>query len=326
MAWTARVPKAYVRRRLLSLVVVWIGITLLAFVIGHLAPGDPGYGILSQQLYHPPTPAQLAAFDHAHGFDLPVPIQYFRWLGGAVHGDLGTSYQTGQGVFALLAARVPATLILAGASLALTFLIAVPVGVLSAIRAGGWPDALTRILAVGSAALPSFWVAYLLIIAFAVDLTLLPAQGNDTPSALILPVATLTIAMIGVPIRLVRASVLEVLGQDYVRTARSLGLSERRIIRRFVLRNAFNPVVTYFGLIAAMLFSGVVVIETVFAWPGVGLAATVAISARDYPVLEGFVIFAGTVFVFVNLLVDLAYVALDPRVQVGSRSVDVALG
>ena len=324
MGWTARISGSYVRRRLLSLVVVWLGISALAFVLGHLAPGDPGFGILSGRLSRPPTPAELAAFDHSLGLDLPVIVQYFRWLGGALHGDLGVSYQTGQPVSQLLLNHVPPTLILAGGSLLLTVLIAVPLGTWAAMNAHRWPDSVSRIFAVGSAALPSFWVGYLLIIALAILLPLLPAQGSDQPSSFVLPVLTLTIALVGVPLRLIRAAVLEQLGQDYVRAARALGLAERRVILRYVLRNALNPVVTYFGLIAAMLLSGVVLVETVFAWPGLGLAATNAITARDYPVLQGFVLVAGTAFVLINLAVDISYVALDPRVRIGAGSVDVA--
>jgi ABC-type dipeptide/oligopeptide/nickel transport system permease component len=311
---------AYVARRLASIVPLWLAITALAFVIGRLAPGNPAEGILAGELGRPPTPAELATFDRAMGLDRPLLVQYYHWVLGALHGDLGKSYQTGQSVGAILLSHLPATLFLAGAALAGAVAVSVPLGIWAAMRAGHRPDRWTRVLAVGSAALPNFWVGYLFIIAFAVLVPALPAQGQSGPSSLVLPAATLTVGIIGVPLRLVRSGVLEVLGQDHIRTARSLGIPERQVIVRHVLRNALGPIVTYLGLLFAMLLSGVVVVETVFAWPGVGYVVTNAVQNRDYPILQGFVLLTGTVFVLVNLGVDLAYRAADPRVRLGERA------
>ncbi len=321
MRRSAHVPFAYVARRLIGLVAVWLGISALAFAIGHLAPGNPGTAILSGELGRLPTHAELAAFDHHLGLDRPLVVQYAYWVAGALHGNLGTSYLTGQSVFALLASRMPATLILAACALCLSAALAVPLGIWAALRSTRLPDSLTRVLAVGSASLPSFWIGYLLIIAFAVLLPVLPAQGNAGLASLILPVLTLTIAIVGVPLRLVRTAVLEVLGQDYVRTARAVGLPARTVVVRHVLRNALIPVVTYLGLIFAFLLSGTVIVETIFSWPGVGLAVTTAIHNRDYPVVQGFVLFTGTIFVVINLIVDLLYTLLDPRVRLGGTAV-----
>ena len=175
-------------------------------------------------------------------------------------------------------------------------------------------------LSVASAALPSFWVGYLLIIAFAVHWHLVPAQGRNGAHAIILPAATMAFALIGAPLRMVRTSVLEVLTQDYVRTARAVGTPPFRVMTHHVLRNAVGPVVTYLGLIFALALSTSVVTETVFAWPGVGLALVNAIHGRDYPVVEGFILMVGTVFVLVNLAVDLLYRSLDPRIRLGARA------
>lgn len=326
MSSAHRSTGSYVARRLASILPLWLGITGLAFAVGHLAPGNPAEGTLAGELGRPPTPGELASFDRAMGLDRPVLVQYYHWVLGALHGDLGRSYQTGESVGTTLLNHLPATMTLAGAALASTVAISVPLGIWAAMRAGHRADRWTRVLAVGSAALPSFWVGYLLIIAFAVLVPALPAQGEVGPSSLLLPAATLTIAIIGVPLRLVRSCVLEVLGQDHIRTARSLGLPERRVIVSHVLRNAAGPVVTYLGLLLAMLLSGVVVVETVFAWPGIGYVVTAAVQDRDYPVLQGFVLLTGTTFVLVNLAVDLAYRAADPRVRLGSPATTAAGG
>ena len=316
----------YLARRLAALVPVLLGISGLAFLLGRLEPGDPAEAILAGELERPPTAQQVAAFRHVLGLDQPMIEQYWHWLVGALHGDLGTSYQTNESVVGILAGRLPATILLSTAALVLSVLVAVPLGTWAALRRSRWPDTVTRTLSVGSSALPSFWVGYLLIIIFAVNLSLLPAQGNADSLSWVLPVLTLTIAIVGVPLRLVRASVLEVLDQDHVRTARAVGIPERRVLLRHVLRNALNPVVTYLGLLLGFLLSGVVVVESVFAWPGIGLAVTDAIHARDYPVVQGFVLFTGAMFVLVNLSVDLLYRRLDPRVRLGSGADRLAHG
>ncbi|MGH9300284.1 MAG: ABC transporter permease [Acidimicrobiales bacterium] len=321
MTRLARGPVGYLARRLVGLAAVWLGISALAFLIGHLAPGNPATAILSGELGRLPTHAEVVAFDHHLGLDSPLVLQYLHWLVAALHGNLGTSYLTSQGVFALLAARIPATLVLAASALSLSVAVAVPLGIWAALRSSRLPDSLTRALAVGSSSLPSFWVGYLLIIAFAVVVPLLPAQGSQGLASLILPVVTLALSIVGVPLRLVRTSVLEVLGQDYVRTARAVGLLPRTVLWRHVLRNALIPVVTYLGLVFGFLLSGTVIVETVFAWPGVGLAVTTAIHNRDYPVIQGFVLLTGTIFVVINLVVDLAYAYLDPRVRLGGAAI-----
>jgi ABC-type dipeptide/oligopeptide/nickel transport system permease component len=307
--------RSYLARRLLTLIPVWLGISVLAFFIGHLAPGDPGVAILSGELGRPPNHSELAAFDHSLGLNRPLLVQYWHWLTGALHGDMGRSYRTGQTVIDLLTSRFPHTLILVVASFLLVVFVAVPLGTWAAFRASALPDAVTRGLSVASAALPSFWVGYLLIITFAVHWHLVPAQGSNGAISLVLPAVTIAFALVGVPLRMVRTSVLEVLHQDYVRTARAVGTPPFRLMGRHVLRNAISPVVTYLGVILAVEFSTSVVVETVFAWPGVGLAVTDAIHSRDYPVVQGFVLLMGTLCVVINVSVDLLYRILDPRVR-----------
>lgn len=318
--WPARLRRSYLARRLLTLAPVWVGISILAFMIGHLAPGDPGVAILSSELGRLPTKAEVAGFDRKLGFSDPLPVQYWHWLVRVLHGDLGKSYRSGGSVFRLLLDRFPATIQLAVAAMVLAIVIAIPLGTWAAFRASALPDGLTRVVSVGSAALPSFWVGYLLIIAFAVHWHLTPAQGRGGFRGIILPASTIAVALCGVPLRMVRTSVLEVLHQDYVRTARAVGTPTIRLVTRHVLRNALGPVVTYLGIVFAGLISASVVVETVFAWPGIGLTVTNAIHSRDYPVIQGFVVVMGTMFVLVNLSVDLIARSLDPRIRLGGRA------
>lgn len=307
--------RALILRRLLALVPLWIGITLIAFIIGHLAPGDPGNAILGERLGRPPSPGELHAFDHSVGFDHPVVVQYFSWLADAARGNLGTSYQTGDSVASMLFSHLGATVILATSALVIASGLAIPLGVVSARYRSTRADGALRVLATLTSSVPNFAIGYLLIVAFAVALQLVPAQGASTPSSLILPAVTLAIPTVGIVIRLIRASMLDVMGEDYIRTARAKGVTERAIIYRHVLRNAFGAALTYLGITYAELLAGAAVVEPVFAWPGIGQVLNTAIHQRDYPVIQGFALLAGTIFLLVNLAVDIAYIALDPRTR-----------
>ena len=310
--------RAIILRRLVALIPLWIGITLLAFIIGHLAPGDPGNAILGERLGRPPSPTELHQFDHAAGFDRSVVVQYFSWLANAARGNLGTSYQTGDSVASMLFSHLGATIILATAALLISATVAVPLGVVAARRRATRVDGALRVLSLLTSSFPNFAVGYLLIVAFAVELQLVPAQGASTPSSLILPAVTLAIPYIGIVIRLIRASMLDVMGEDFIRTARAKGVSERAIVYRHVLRNAFGAALTYLGIAYAELLAGAAVVEPVFAWPGIGQVLNTAIHQRDYPVIQGFALLAGTIFLLVNLAVDIAYIALDPRTRTES--------
>ncbi|MEO7684828.1 MAG: nickel ABC transporter permease [Gemmatimonadaceae bacterium] len=305
----------YGGRRMLSLVPVWLGVSLLAFSLANLAPGDPAEIILQRQAGEPPTAEAVEQLRREMGLDAPFAVRYGRWLGGAVRGDFGTSYSSGQPVFRTLAERLPATLQLASGALLLGLLIAIPLGVVAAVNRGNAPDHLSRLIALIGTSTPSFVLGYLLILLFAVSLHMLPVTGSGGWRYLVLPVMTLGLAEAAALTRLTRTSMLEVLGEDYVRTARAKGLPRRVVIMRHALRNALNPVATLAGVRFGRLLGGAVIIENVFARAGIGTTIVNAIHDRDYPMIQGFILFMGTVFVTVNLLVDLSYVWLDPRLR-----------
>ncbi len=307
----------YLVRRILSLVPIWLGISLFAFALATLSPSDPATLILERNQDEPVTPAQLEAFRDRHGLNDPFVVQYARWVGRAVQGDLGESFRSGKSVSGELLSRFPATLQVTVPAFAVALLVAVGVGVLSAVRRGSLSDHGSRIAALLSDSIPSFVLAYLLIIVFAVNLHLLPVAGRGTWRHLVLPVLTLGLATSASLMRLTRSSLLEVLDEDYVRTARAMGLPWRTVVLSHALKNALIPVVTLAALVLGSLVTGTVIVETVFGWPGVGKYVVDSIFARDYAVIQGFVVFTGTVFVVVNLVVDLLYVRLDPRVRLG---------
>lgn len=306
-------------RRIGSLIPVWLGITFLAFGLASLAPGDPAELILGRELEQPPTPEQLDAFREEHGLNDPFLVQYARWTAGAATGDLGTSFRSGKPVLSELASRLPATLQIAVPAFVVSTVLALAVGVLSAVRRNSFVDHASRLAALVGDSVPSFVLAYLLIIVFSVTLNLLPVAGRGTWQHLVLPSLTLGLATTASIMRLTRSSLLEVLGEDYVRTARAMGLPRRTVVVRHALRNALIPVVTVAALVLAGFATGTVIVEYVFGWPGVGRFAVDSIFDRDYPVIQGFVVFAGTVFVVVNVVVDLLYLRLDPRVRLAKR-------
>ena len=308
----------YITRRLLLLVPIWLGITLMAFGLGRLAPGDPARLIAERQADGLATPAQIERVREEYGLNDPLPLQYARWVGNALRGDLGVSFKTGGPVLEELARRFPATLELAVYGMCVGILLALPLGIQAAVRRGSAVDHASRLVALAGASLPSFWLAFLLIIVFAVQLRMLPVAGRGTARHLVLPAVTLGFALAAPLTRLTRSSMLEVLGEDFVRTARAKGLHERGVVIQHALRNALIPVVTVAGMSFGHLLGGAVIVETVFAWPGVGKLVVDSIFDRDYPLIQGYVLFMGTVFVLINLLVDLLYVWLDPRVQLAT--------
>lgn len=314
---------SYVLRRLLSLVPTWLGISLVAFVLATLAPGDPAELILNSRLEQPPTAQQLEQFREANGLNDAWPVQFGNWVLGLLQGDLGTSFRTGEPVLSEIGSRFPSTLQITVPAFALAVVLAVLIGVLSALRRNSLADHASRVAALLSDSVPSFVLAYLLIIVLSVKLGLLPVAGTGGVEHVVLPVLTLALATTASLMRLTRSSLLEVLGEDYVRTARAMGLRWRTIVFRHALKNALIPVVTVAALVFAGFVTGTVIVETIFAWPGVGKFVVDSIFARDYAVIQGFVVFTGTVFVVINLLVDLLYVRLDPRVRLrmaGDRS------
>lgn len=310
----------YLAERGAWLVVTLLGVSLLTFGLGVLAPGDPAEVIVERRLNQPPPSELVEAERRALGLDRPLVEQYLGWLGDVARGDLGRSWLRDLRVSDALRERIPRTAALAGAAAALSLLIGVSLGVVSAVHRNSPIDHLCRLGALLGASLPSYFIAYLLIFVFAVTLRAVPVFGFGSPAHLVLPAVTLALAPASTLARLTRSSVLEILGDDYIRTARAKGLRARRVLFRHALRNAFIPIVTLAGLSLGHLLGGALVVETVFAWPGLGDLAIGAIHDRDYPLIQGVVLFAGFAYVVVNFAIDLGYGWLDPRIRVGRRT------
>ncbi len=272
---------------------------------------------MQRQLDRQPTPQEVAQARAELHLDDPFLVRYVRWLKAASTGDLGTSYRTGGSVTQALLHRFPYTLQIAALGLGLAVIVALPLGVLSAVWRNSPLDHFSRIIALVGASMPSYWVAYLLILVFSVHFKMLPVAGRGTWQHLILPSVTLGLAGMASLMRLTRSEMIEVLGQDFIRTGRAKGLNQQMIVTRHALRNALIPVLTVAGLRFASLLGGAVIVETIFAWPGIGKYVLDSIYDRDYPVIQGFVVFMGTVFLLVNLFVDIAYGMLDPRIRFG---------
>lgn len=306
----------YFARRLLALLGVLFGITLVTFGLTVLAPGDPAYAVLAmEQPGSTPSAASVALLRTELGLDQPAPLRYARWLADALRGDLGLSYRSGRPVAGEITARLPATLALAAASLALAALVGLPLGVLAARRPGSAWDAASRIMTLLGASTPTYVLSLALVLVFAVKLDVLPAFGSASPSHLVLPAVALSAAPLAQIARLSRASLLEVLRQDYVRTAAAKGLSPLRLTLVHAARAAGVPVLTVIGLTAGQLVSGAVVVETIFGWNGVGKYAVGAVFLRDSPAVQGIVLYAASAVALVNLAVDLCYPLLDPRLR-----------
>lgn len=309
----------YLLRRLLYLLPVWLGISFVAFALSNLTPGDPARLMLQRQLARQPTAEEVAQARLDLGLDAPFAVRYVRWLGDAVTGDLGESYRTGEPVLTALLTRFPVTLQIAVLGVFGALAVALPLGVLAAAWRNSPVDHVSRVLALLGASMPNYWVAYLLILLFAVQLRVLPVAGRGTWQHMVLPSVTLGLAASASLMRLTRSEMLETLGQDFVRTGRAKGLRPSTVVVGHALRNAMIPVVTVAGLRFAGLLGGAVIVETIFAWPGIGKFVVDSIFDRDYPVIQGFVVFMGSVFLLINLAVDLSYAWLDPRVRLDTR-------
>ncbi len=309
---------AYLARRLATLPLLLLGISAVSFALLNLAPGDPAEIVLRQR--NPgqlPSAAQVSAMRIELGLDASLPAQYARWVTRALVADMGRSYVTEQPVAAQLARRTVPTALLTTAGLILALLVAVPMGILSARRRGSPVDTIARLAALVGAAAPSYVLAYGLIILFAVKLSWLPALGYGSPSQIVLPAIALSLAPMAQLMRLIRASMLETLGQDYIRTARAKGLSEQVVSARHALRNALLPAIGATGVNLGYLLSGAVIVETIFTWPGLGQLMVGAALTRDYPVVQGFVTYIAVVVLLVNLVADVALRIADPRLRFG---------
>ena len=302
-------PAAILTRLGAALVVV-VGVCTLVFLLIHLVPGDPVEAMLGERAQASDRLALRAAL----GLDLPLWEQYRRYITGLLHLNLGQSFLDQRPVAAILAERLPATLRLALAGLGIALVVALPLGMLAARFRGTALDSAAMTLSLAGISIPNFWLGPLLILVFSLWLGWTPVSGDEAPVSIVLPAITLGTALAAILARMVRASMLEVLGEDYIRTARAKGLGEAAVLWRHALRNAWLPVLTVIGLQLGGLLAGAVITETVFAWPGIGSLLVDAIKARDFPVVQGCVLLISLCYVLVNALTDLAYVWIDPRI------------
>jgi peptide/nickel transport system permease protein len=297
--------------RLVWAAVVWVAVAAVTFGITFLVPANP-----AKVLAGPQADAETVARIHTQlGLDAPVPVQFAKYLGNALQGDFGTSFVNGQAVLPAILERVPATLTLAVAAMAVYLLIGGTLGLIGAVKPGSLADRLGSTGAIAGLSLPTFWVGLLLLFFLAYKLPFFPLGGADSPTSLVLPALTLGISGAAYYTRLIRQQLGDELKKDYIRAARAKGLSERRVVLGHGLRNAALPLVTLLGLDFASLLGGAVLTESVFAWPGIGQQAVQAIYTLDIPMIMGTVLFAATAIIVINLLVDLSYYWLDPRIR-----------
>lgn len=310
----------YILRRLLILFPLLLAISLVTFFLINMAPGDPisaKFGLEIKDL----EPERIEQIREELGLNDPLPVQYLRYLGNLLRGDMGQSLTTKRPVSKEILSRFPATLQLTAAAMLFVLLVAIPLGIISAVKRGSLVDNLCMAGGLLGVSMPSFWFGIMLMILFTLKLGWLPSTGRGdgtffgTLEALIMPAVTLGTGMMGLVTRLMRSSMLEILGQDYMRTAHAKGLRPRVVLIRHGMRNALIPVMTVIGGQFASLLGGAVIIESVFAWPGIGRLAIDSISRRDYPVIMGTVLVFAVTFVLVNLLVDILYTVVDPRIR-----------
>lgn len=306
----------YIIRRLLAAIPVLFGVSLVVFAVVHVVPGDVATLIAARSMTSV-TPEETEEIRDQLGLNDPLPVQYASFIGGAITGDLGRSFYTNLPVTTSIANHLPATLRLAGSALAISLVLGLSLGTIAAIKQNTWVDNFAMVFSLGGLSIPIFWSGLLLIYLFAVTLNWVPITSGHGWKTIILPAVALGYDASAFVARMVRSSVLEVLRQDYVITARAKGLAERVVISRHVLKAAMIPVVTLVGLQAGRLMGGAIIVETVFARQGVGQLAIEAILFKDYPLIQGIVLLAALVYVTLNLVVDVSYAWLDPRIRYG---------
>ena len=322
----------YIIRRLLNLILILIGVSIIVFMLVHFAPGDPVRIMLGEDA----SPAEVERLRENYGLDQPLHIQYFRWAGNVLQGDLGTSIRQRRPVTELIFARMGATIELALMGMLISTIIAIPLGIIAAIKRSSWIDFSTMVLALLGVSMPSFWIGLMLLTHVALPIEFLPLFGRG-PSLfvgigsifttasfstlinavrfLILPAISLGVIQTALLTRLTRSSMLDVLKADYIRTARSKGLGERVVVTKHALRNALLPVVTVLGIRLGAMIGGAIIIEVVFSWPGVGRLIYNGISQRDFPIVQAGTLLLAVAFSMANLLVDISYAYLNPRIR-----------
>ena len=305
----------YLVRRFYAMLIILLCVSAITFSLMHLVPGDSARIIAEKKYGEEVSEQTVELVRREMGLDRPIFIQYFSWLGGIFRGDFGESFRTGRPVRDEIWSKLPATAELALAAILVSLIIAIPVGIISAVKQYSLLDNASMAGALVGVSMPNFWLGLLLILLFSVHLEWLPVFGRGELKHLILPALTLGTGMAAVTARLTRSSILEVLKQDYVRTARAKGMTEMVVMNRHVLKNSLIPVITVVGLQFGALLEGTVVVEVIFAWPGIGRLLYDSIFARDYPVIQGCVFIIAVMYVTVNLLVDISYAWLDPKIN-----------
>jgi peptide/nickel transport system permease protein len=301
----------YILKRLFAALPTLFGVSLVIFAMVHLAPGDPVQVMLDVHA----SATEVARLRSELGLDRPLPEQYLRFVTGAVRGDLGQSLKSGRPVVTEMAERLPATLLLTFAGMGIAIPLGVLLGVIAAARRDTWVDQLTMMLAMIGVSMPSFWIGIVLIYLFGVKLNWLPVAGASSWKSLIMPAFTLGLLASSVLARMTRSGMLEVLSSDYIRTARSKGLAQKVVLYRHALKNTLIPVITIIGVQIGSLLGGTFIIEQLYAWPGVGRLAVGAINSRDYPLMQAIGLYVALAYVVVNLLIDIIYGLLDPRIR-----------
>ncbi len=307
---------AYIFRRLLQAIFVIFGVTCVVFFVLRVVPGDPA------RLMVPPGSSEeiVAQIRQQLGTDEPIIVQFGQFLGGLLQGDLGESFRHDRPVLGLVLSRLPATLALTATTMTTAVLVAVPLGILAAYRSGGILDRAILIVSLAGQSIPNFWLGVMLVLFFAVGLGWFPAIGMGGPASLVLPTITMALILVAILVRTVRQNMLEVLSEDYIRTARAKGMPETKVVLVHALKNAAIPLITILGIQVGFVLGSAFVVEMIFNWPGVGLLALEAMRTRDFPVVQGVVILVATVFTLANLAVDIAYAYLNPRVRIGGEN------
>jgi len=302
----------YILKRLLAAIPVIVGISLLVFFSLYLIPGDPLAAVLGDAIV---SQAQAAQLREQYGFNDPLYVQYLRFAGRAIQGDLGRSLQYKRPVLEEILTQLPATIQLTLASMAIALVVGMGLGIIAALRPHSWVDSLSMTIALAGVSFPSFWVGLMMLLIFSLALGWLPATGTEGWQRLIMPAATLGFGAAAIIARLTRSSMLEVLRQAYITTAQAKGLANPQVILDHALRNAIIPIITIVGLQFGNLLAGAVVVETVFSRQGIGRLLVTAILGRDFPLVQGLVMFVAVVYVLINLLVDVSYAVIDPRIR-----------
>ena len=303
--------KRFLIARLLLLLPTLFGAVTLVFLLIHAVPGDPVEAMLGETA----SSADKAALAHELGLDQPLPIQYARFMVGLASGDLGRSLYNQGSVAELVLRRLPATLELTLAAMAIALLVSFPLGIFAAVRSGSAGDRLALLFSLFGLAMPNFWLGPLLMIVFSIELGWLPVSGRGGPANLVLPAITLGTAMAAILTRMIRSGLIDTIHEDYIRTARAKGVGERRIWLKHALRNSLMSVITIVGLQFGSLLAGAIVTESIFSWPGLGRLTLQAIQTRDYPLVQGCVLAIAVSYLLVNLLTDVLYRAVDPRIS-----------